>query len=208
MEIKKEYIIGGLAILGGIGVIAYLNKPKKNSEGFFNASGKFFTEKRNKNNINYGHVSSNQILALKNKVNSLFAESIKYLNSPDAKANVLLNNIKQIRLLSQEFYLKMLVVNGYTDYLDEPQISNFYWFLTGVPSPYNAELKNDWKFQGGLFLLENEYEFMANRVDTTNNGTIDVSRKTQMQKRLEGAKELFDYFLNSFPAELNYLKNK
>jgi len=36
---KKEYLIGGLAILGAIGVIAYLNKPKRNSEGFFNALG-------------------------------------------------------------------------------------------------------------------------------------------------------------------------
>ena len=37
---KKEYVIGGLAILGAIALIAYLNKPKKNSEGFFNATGK------------------------------------------------------------------------------------------------------------------------------------------------------------------------
>jgi hypothetical protein len=39
---KKEYIIGGLALLGAIGVVAYLNKPKRNSEGFFNAIGKGF----------------------------------------------------------------------------------------------------------------------------------------------------------------------
>jgi len=39
MEIKKEYVIGGLAVIGAIGVIAYLNQPKKNSEGFFNAVG-------------------------------------------------------------------------------------------------------------------------------------------------------------------------
>jgi hypothetical protein len=36
---KKEYIIGGLALVGAIAVIAYLNKPKRNSEGFFNATG-------------------------------------------------------------------------------------------------------------------------------------------------------------------------
>ena len=36
---KKEYIIGGLALLGVIGVISYLRKPKRNSEGFFNAKG-------------------------------------------------------------------------------------------------------------------------------------------------------------------------
>ena len=36
---KKEYIIGGLALLGVIGVISYLSKPKRNSEGFFGATG-------------------------------------------------------------------------------------------------------------------------------------------------------------------------
>jgi hypothetical protein len=36
---KKEYIIGGLALLGVIGVISYLRKPKRNSEGFFGATG-------------------------------------------------------------------------------------------------------------------------------------------------------------------------
>jgi hypothetical protein len=37
---KKEYIIGGLALLGVIGVVSYLRKPKRNSEGFFGASGR------------------------------------------------------------------------------------------------------------------------------------------------------------------------
>jgi hypothetical protein len=37
---KKEYIIGGLALLGVIGVVSYLRKPKRNSEGFFNAQGR------------------------------------------------------------------------------------------------------------------------------------------------------------------------
>jgi hypothetical protein len=37
---KKEYIIGGLALLGVIGVVSYLNKPKRNSEGFFGANGR------------------------------------------------------------------------------------------------------------------------------------------------------------------------
>ena len=38
---KKEYIVGGLAIVGVIALFAYL-KPKKktNSEGFYNAVGK------------------------------------------------------------------------------------------------------------------------------------------------------------------------
>jgi hypothetical protein len=37
---KKEYIIGGLALLGVIGVVSYLRKPKRNSEGFFGANGR------------------------------------------------------------------------------------------------------------------------------------------------------------------------
>lgn len=37
---EKKYIIGGLAIVGAIAIFAYLKKPKKNSEGFFNATGK------------------------------------------------------------------------------------------------------------------------------------------------------------------------
>ena len=36
---KKEYIIGGLALVGAIALFAWYNKPKKNSEGFFNATG-------------------------------------------------------------------------------------------------------------------------------------------------------------------------
>lgn len=37
---KKEYIVGGLAIVGAIALITYYNKPKRNSEGFFGASGR------------------------------------------------------------------------------------------------------------------------------------------------------------------------
>ena len=40
---KKEYIIGGLSLIGGIALIAYLLKPKaprRNSEGFFGANGR------------------------------------------------------------------------------------------------------------------------------------------------------------------------
>jgi hypothetical protein len=36
---NNKYIIGGLAIVGVIALIAYYNKPKKNSDGFFNATG-------------------------------------------------------------------------------------------------------------------------------------------------------------------------
>jgi hypothetical protein len=38
---NKKIIIGGLAIVGAIALFAYLKpKPKKNSEGFFNAQGR------------------------------------------------------------------------------------------------------------------------------------------------------------------------
>ena len=38
---NKGYLVGGLAIVGAIALFAYLKpKPKRNSEGFFNAMGK------------------------------------------------------------------------------------------------------------------------------------------------------------------------
>jgi len=37
---KPEYIFGGLALLDVIAIIAYVQKPKRNSDGFFNAMGK------------------------------------------------------------------------------------------------------------------------------------------------------------------------
>ena len=37
---KTEYIFGGLAILGVFAIVAYVQKPKRNSDGFFNAMGK------------------------------------------------------------------------------------------------------------------------------------------------------------------------
>ena len=47
MEILKDkkILVGGLAVIGGIALVAYLLKPKspkQNSEGFFNAGGVFF----------------------------------------------------------------------------------------------------------------------------------------------------------------------
>jgi hypothetical protein len=37
----KKYLVGGLAVIGAIALLMYLKpKPKKNSEGFFGASGK------------------------------------------------------------------------------------------------------------------------------------------------------------------------
>lgn len=37
---KKGYLVGGLAIVGAIALFAYLRpKPRRNSEGFFSASG-------------------------------------------------------------------------------------------------------------------------------------------------------------------------
>jgi hypothetical protein len=37
---KKGYVIGGLAVLGAIALISWYKKPKKNSEGFFGATGR------------------------------------------------------------------------------------------------------------------------------------------------------------------------
>ena len=37
---KKEYLVGGLAIIGAIALIAYIRKPKSNSDNFFSADGR------------------------------------------------------------------------------------------------------------------------------------------------------------------------
>ena len=36
---KKQYVIGGLVALGALALIAWYKKPKKNSDGFYNANG-------------------------------------------------------------------------------------------------------------------------------------------------------------------------
>jgi len=36
---KREYIIGGLALVGIIALFTFYKKPKKNQEGFFDATG-------------------------------------------------------------------------------------------------------------------------------------------------------------------------
>jgi hypothetical protein len=36
---KNSYIIGGLAIVGVIALLAWYSKPKKNADGFFSATG-------------------------------------------------------------------------------------------------------------------------------------------------------------------------
>ncbi len=40
---KIEYVFGGLALLGIIAIVTYIQKPKRNSEGFFGASGRLTT---------------------------------------------------------------------------------------------------------------------------------------------------------------------
>jgi hypothetical protein len=37
---NKGYVIGGLAVVGAIALISWYKKPKKNSEGFFGATGR------------------------------------------------------------------------------------------------------------------------------------------------------------------------
>ena len=39
---EKKYIIGGLAIVGVIALIAWYRKPKENSEGFYGMNGSYY----------------------------------------------------------------------------------------------------------------------------------------------------------------------
>jgi hypothetical protein len=36
---KKEYIVGGLALVGVLALFAWYSQPKKNKEGFYSATG-------------------------------------------------------------------------------------------------------------------------------------------------------------------------
>lgn len=38
---KKEYVIGGIAVIGVIALLAFLKKPKRNSDGFYSAEGNY-----------------------------------------------------------------------------------------------------------------------------------------------------------------------
>jgi len=62
---KKQYIIGGLAVLGVIAVIAYLKKPRKNSEGFFGATGMspFFQQTSDRNKSQFHDMSGSSVKA-------------------------------------------------------------------------------------------------------------------------------------------------
>lgn len=64
---KKEYIIGGLAIVGAIALFAYL-KPKtskRNSEGFFGATGMspFFQQTSDRNKSQFHNTSGGTVKA-------------------------------------------------------------------------------------------------------------------------------------------------
>jgi hypothetical protein len=36
---KNQYVLGGLAVIGAIALVAYFKKPKRNPDGFFSAAG-------------------------------------------------------------------------------------------------------------------------------------------------------------------------
>ena len=58
----KKYVIGGLALIGGIALVAFLLKPttpRKNSEGFFGASGRMSRSKSGNCEVCYRNYSTN-----------------------------------------------------------------------------------------------------------------------------------------------------
>jgi hypothetical protein len=59
---KKEYLVGGLAVLGAIALVAYFKKPKRNSEGFFGASGsRTLTSRGTRGNCAYCRTSAGDV---------------------------------------------------------------------------------------------------------------------------------------------------
>ena len=64
---KKEYIIGGLAIVGAIALFAYLKPkaPRRNSEGFFGATGmsRFYQQTSDRNKSQFHNANGKTIRA-------------------------------------------------------------------------------------------------------------------------------------------------
>ena len=96
---KKEYIIGGLAIVGGLSLLAYLtSKPRRNSEGFFNALG---SSKADPNSLQ--EQKKREIARLANLVRSQI-NAVNNTGSYDRRVNALKNALS----LVQQIYLTLL----------------------------------------------------------------------------------------------------
>ena len=64
----KKLIVGGLALVGGIALVAYLLKPKaprRNSEGFFGATGmsSFYQQTSDRNKSQFNNANGKTIKA-------------------------------------------------------------------------------------------------------------------------------------------------
>jgi hypothetical protein len=62
----KKLIVGGLAVVGAIALFMYLKpKPKKNSDGFFNAQGmsRFYQQTSDRNKSHFKNASGKTVSA-------------------------------------------------------------------------------------------------------------------------------------------------
>ena len=143
MEIKKEYVIGGLAVLGTIGIITYLNKPKKNSEGFFNASGKILLASK-KLPI---PTKTNEFLVLKDKINSEIAQNQQELKRKNLDINKLFNMLNSIRESIENFYLGVLFYEAD----DSGTYESFNYLLLGIKGQTMPPSKGFTDWNGGLY---------------------------------------------------------
>jgi hypothetical protein len=122
---KKQYIIGGLAVIGSVALVAYLLKPKaprRNSEGFYNAVGKGIS-----NRVPIASETTN-ILNLKAEIKMSINKLISYCSGKNPNPTIIFDNLNLIRLKIEEFYLKILFLE-----LDESEnIWNFNYLLLGI----------------------------------------------------------------------------
>jgi hypothetical protein len=113
---KKEYIIGGLAIVGGLSLLAYFtSKPRRNSEGFFNAVGK--------KTINKQEIPSSLIPTFFRR--RIFTVSYGITKNYCANFFIAPNILGTNQYLKQPF----LVLNGIQVPVNNPEVITYNQFL-------------------------------------------------------------------------------
>jgi hypothetical protein len=176
MEILKDkkILVGGLAIVGALALLAYLKpKPRLNSEGFFNAVGKGIPDRV--------PIASNpnDILALKAEIKMSINKLISYCGNPNANPTFIFDKLNLIRLKIEEFHLKILFLE-----LDESGNVDFLiYLLLGVDIHINYFTPNQ-NFSGGLY-------GQLKLINDVKRGA-SVFQRQQVLQSLNVIKQLFD----------------
>ncbi len=112
----KKLLVGGLAVIGGIALVAYLLKPKapkRNSEGFFNAIGKGFP--------NRVPIQKSKLFYLREEWGQIFTDIyVSTYNNSNRTPVEFVDKLNLLRLKTEEIYQNIILsevdVNTVDDY--------------------------------------------------------------------------------------------